>query len=468
MSYRGKYAKCKKSYFKIIIPVVLLVVLAILGIKTARELVNNPPETPAYTPVETQETFSIETTGVETTPTIEPTETIPVETEPPVYTASIGAMGDLLMHKPIFETNTVVYQDGQYNFDSLFEYIKDDINALDYAAINLETTLCGEDNGYPYKGYPRFNCPDELIDSVKDAGFDMVLTANNHSYDTDMVGCKRTIQVVQDYGLETIGTYQSADDSKWTIQTIDNINVGMMCYTYATDKTPDGRAILNGGLEVTEKDVCNYFTYEQLETFYQEVEQYINEMDEANVDATIMFIHWGDEYQLKENYYQRMIAQKLCDLGIDVIIGGHPHVVQPMELLESTVDADHKTVCIYSVGNAVSNQRQGNISAISTAHTEDGVLFSVTFEKIADGNARLVAVDVTPTWVNMFTDSNNKREYNILPLSQATEDSWQAAFDLNDAMYSNAKQSFERTMEIVGPGLQQVQDYINSNLTCDE
>lgn len=188
-------------------------------------------------------------------------------------------------------------------------------------------------------------------------------------------------------------------------------------------------------------------------------------MSNAGAEATIMYIHWGQEYMLTSNTEQQTIAQKLCDLGIDVIIGGHPHVVQPIDLLESTINPEHKTVCLYSMGNAVSNQRKGMLSSIKTAHTEDGILFSATFEKYSDGTVYLAEIDALPTWVNMHTNSNGKTEYNILPLDYDRLNEWQSLFDIGDTTYEAAQDSYKRTMEIVGDGLSEVQSYLTQEKT---
>jgi poly-gamma-glutamate synthesis protein (capsule biosynthesis protein) len=153
-------------------------------------------------------------------------------------------------------------------------------------------------------------------------------------------------------------------------------------------------------------------------------------------------------------------AQALCDLGVDIIVGGHPHVVQPVELLTSTTDPEHKTICLYSVGNAVSNERAGNVSACTTRHTEDGILFEVTFEKYSDGNVYIQSADILPTWVNMHRN-NGGREYNMLPLIKEQEEQWQDLFDLDNATFTNAKASYNRTMEIIEEGLETVQNHLS-------
>lgn len=394
----------------------------------------------------------------ETEPVTESTTepTLP-EPEHVVSTATITSTGDVLMHMPVVDSG---YQsDGSYNFDPIFRYATPYISAADLAVANLETTLCGTDNGYPYHGYPNFNCPDEIVTGLRTAGFDLLLTANNHSYDTGLVGYKRTVDTVRDAGLVNLGTMKTPEEPKYTIQEVNGIKIGMLCYTYAYSVNSDGAPSLNGMPFIAEAGICNYFHSDNLEGFYSEVDTYLQQMQSEGAEATMLFIHWGVEYQTYANDEQKAISQKLCDLGIDVIVGGHPHVIQPISLLESTVDPDHKTVCLYSMGNAVSNQRHGNIKSISTAHTEDGVLFSVTFCKYSDGTVYLQSVDLIPCWVNRHS-SFGKMEYNILPLDPATREKWKEDYSLTDAMFASCEKSFDRTMAIVGTGLTASQEYL--------
>ena len=205
-----------------------------------------------------------------------------------------------------------------------------------------------------------------------------------------------------------------------------------------------------------------------LPAFYSEVEQYLAEMESAGAEATILFIHWGQEYVLSANADQQAIAQKMCDLGIDVIIGGHPHVIQPVELLDSATDPEHKTVCLYSTGNAVSNQRLGKLNSIKTAHTEDGILFSVTFEKYSDGTVYLAEASAIPTWVNMHRNGNGKTEYNIIPLDPDHRNEWNALFELDDTSTKAANDSYTRTIDIIGVGLENVESYLSSEKAARE
>ena len=458
-------AKRKENKSKIRILMMALIIFFIVAtgvmIKLCLDLASEPvQQLTDKTPV------SLPTPDRETVTTEPPTETTMPEPEHVVSTVSIGTMGDLLMHKPIFDDHTkynaaVQQMDGSYDFSSVFQYLSEYTSALDFAVANLETTLAAEDNGYAYNGYPLFNCPDEVVDGVKDAGFDMLLTANNHSYDTRLVGFKRTLEVIRGKGLKTLGTYLSADETKWTVEEINGIKIGMMSYTYATGEAEAGRPSLNNNQAISEAGLCNYFNTNNLDSFYTEVEGYLEEMKHVGAEATILFIHWGVEYILEENQTQSDMAQKLCDLGIDVIIGGHPHVVQPVELLTSTEDPEHKTVCLYSLGNAVSNQRLGFSDAIKTPHTEDGILFTVTFEKYSDGTVYLAQVNGVPTWVNKHRNDNGKDEYNILPLDDASRDTWREKYGLDDKTTKSCTDSYDRTMKIVGEGIEQANEYLD-------
>lgn len=388
---------------------------------------------------------------------------VPTEEAPQlVSTATVLSTGDILMHGKVI--NSGKQDDGSYNFDSIFQYVKSYSQAADFSVANLETTLCGTDNGYAYAGNPKFNCPDAIVDSLKGAGFDMLLTANNHADDTSLVGYKRTLNVVREKGLDTLGTYLSADEQKWTIEEVNGIKIGMVCYTYSDGFSQNGYPLLNYN-EVGENGILNYFTYDKLPEFYTQLQGYLDEMKSAGAEATVVYLHWGEEYKWKTgegpNANQTAMAQKLCDMGVDVIVGGHPHVVQPVDLLQSGTDAEHKTIVLYSMGNAVSNQRKEEMQQSEpTGHTEDGVLFCVTFAKYSDGSVCVDSAELIPTWVNMHANSGTT-EYNILPLEESTAAQWQAQFGLTDTQLANAKASFDRTQALTLTGMEKVQSYLD-------
>lgn len=384
--------------------------------------------------------------------------TQPLEPEHVVSTATICVTGDILMHMPVI--NTGLQEDGSYNFDSIFRYLAPYSAKADLAAANLETTLCGTDKGYKYSGYPAFNCPDEIVDALKTAGFDLLLTANNHCYDTSEYGFLRTVRTVRSKGLQVLGTRETLQEPKYLVQDINGIKLGMVNYTYQglPDNPVAGKVYMNKN---TLSDTCaplvNSFLEAQPDSFYQEARQCLEEMKAAGAEATVMFIHWGTEYQTTPSIQQQQIAQQLCDLGFDVIVGGHPHVIQPVELLTSRTDPDHKTVCLYSTGNAVSNQRIAEMN-LKTGHTEDGLLFSFTFSKYSDDTVYLEDVQTLPCWVDLRTEP--RQEYPIIPLDASLREQWQSLYSLSAEALTNAQKSYDRTAALTGPGTQLVQNYL--------
>ena len=406
-------------------------------------------------------------------PTTEPPTTLPPEPEHVVSTATILSTGDLLMHSQLI---TDAWQpDGSYDFSYIFPYVTEYATAADYAVANLETTLAG--TAKPYQGNPMFNCPDAIVDAARDAGFDMLLTASNHSYDSQQAGFERTIRTVREKGLQNLGTMLSADEPKYVVQNINGINIGMICYTYEDSTGPGNPPALNyNPMQAGGYDLINCFRHSDPSSLYNHLETQMELMKADGAEAIVVYLHWGQEYKLEANASQKEIAQKLCDMGVDVIIGGHPHVVEPVELLESTVDPNHRMVCLYSMGNAVSNQRLGLISSCPTAHTEDGVLFSITFSKYSDGTVYLEDVELIPTWVRAIDTNGNTvvrrsatiTRYEILPLDDTRRDQWQELFGIDDSTLAQCNESWQRTMDITGAGLAQAKDYLNAEKIARE
>lgn len=388
------------------------------------------------------------------------TEPPPTEPEPEhvVSQATIAVTGDILMHLAV--TNSGLQSDGSYNYDSIFQYIAPYVGEADYAVANLETTLAGSDMGYKYSGYPAFNTPDEIVDALKKAGFSALLTANNHCYDTSEYGFLRTVRTIRSKGLTAMGTRESVNDPVYTIADINGIKVGMVCYSYEgqPDNPTAGVVYMNkNALSSTCGQLINSFLGTQLDPFYLEVQGILEQMKQDGAEATVMFIHWGIEYQTAPNAEQQQIAQQLCDMGFDVIVGGHPHVIQPVTLLTSRLDPDRKTVCLYSTGNAVSNQRIKEMD-LKTGHTEDGMLLQFTFSKYSDGSVYLENADILPCWVDLRTEPST--QYDIIPLDSSIRDQWKTAFGMTDEAYENAVKSYDRTEALVGTGIAQVQQYL--------
>lgn len=409
----------------------------------------NPEHTDPYetsAPTETTAETTEETTiPEETTVPEETTAATTAPTEPYVVaTASIGASGDVLPHLPVINS---VKSNGQYDFSGIFTYVKDYFNTYDYMVVNLEVPLAGADEGY--SGYPEFNSPDSIADALKEAGVDMVLTANNHTYDQRRAGMIRTMEVLKQKGLDYTGTRTSTEESVYQVCDINGIKVGMVCYTYDTTSETSGRVSLNGiPLKNEDAELVNSFDYTKLAPFYEEFEGVLEDMREEGAEAIIAFIHWGYEYYLSPVAYQKAMAQKLCDMGVDVIVGGHPHVLEPFDTLTS--ENGNTTYCLYSTGNLLSNQRRDTLSSVENRnYTEDGVIFGVTFQKWNDGTVEISKLDATPTWVSKEY-RGGKNVYTLIPLDTDIPD-WDSYFAINDKSF--LKGSYKRTMSIIGEGL---------------
>ena len=416
----------------------------------------------AGTPAETQPVTQMTTAPTESIPeTEETTEPSTEATEPPitkVSTATVGTTGDILLHDLVIASG-LDSSTGEYNYDNIFKFLSTYATQVDYAVANLEVTLCGPERGY--KGYPSFNSPDAIVDSLKAAGFDMLLTANNHCYDTGHEGFHRTQQVIGEKGLAHLGTRQAEEDAPFRIQEINGIKIGMICYTYNTSQEESGKVSLNGiGLSTADSKLVNSFNYYQLDSFYEKLSGELAQMKEQGAEATMLFIHWGNEYQTYTNSWQDKISQQLCELGVDVIVGNHAHVIQPVRLLTSETDENRKTLCLYSTGNAVSNIYK---VADFPVETEDGMLFNVTFAKYSDGTVLLESAEVLPTWVHRYWDDDlGKRMYTILPMSGDPEN-WQQEMSLTESLLNRCKESFARTQGIVGEGMTQANEWYTQN-----
>lgn len=322
-------------------------------------------------------------------PKIEATKTASQQPVPTSETVTLLATGDILMHNTVIAAG---YSNGKYNYDAMFAPIKSIVTAADYAIINLESPLAGPNSGYT--GYPLFNAPDELAASIKSAGFDLVTNANNHIMDRGYDGAVRTLDVLRQNGLDTAGVYKSQQEKDtMLIKDIRGVKVGILAYGYDTNGIP-----LPAGKP--------YF-YNQLNE-----DNIIEDMAamRPEVDILVLCLHWGVEYSPYPAEKQVELAQRLFEKGADVIIGGHPHVLQPAGLM--TVNGQKKFI-IYSMGNSLGNQRG--------VERNSGVIVKLSFKKdLSTGNTQLQTFDYTPIFSNTYTE-NGRRQFQIIPVPETIE-----------------------------------------------
>lgn len=362
-------------------------------------------------------------------------------------TAVITTAGDIIMHLPFLESS--VYFDGtNYDYNPIFKYMKEIYEAADFSAVTTEYALTDGN----YTGYPTFCAPDAIAEALAANGLDMCLLANNHIYDNGDEGLQRTMDVLTQNNLLYTGTRKTEEDKNYIIQDINGIKVGFFNYVFETEKV-DGYKTINGiAVSKESENLINSFQEAEPQSLYDDVDKILAEMKEAGVEYTIAYMHWGVEYQTTENEYQDAIAQKLCDMGIDALIASHPHVIQPVDLLESS-DGTHKMVCAYAIGNHLSNQRTEYMDGATYGYSEDGMVVTLTIHRDKEGQITLEQADFIPTWV--YHDQSVDDEYFILPL-QYPDEIKEASGLANIAEDVDA--SLERTNGIVGEGVQKVQE----------
>lgn len=258
-------------------------------------------------------------------------------------------VGDLMQHQA--QIDAAQTPEGNYDYSPCFSLVKEQISRADIAIGNLEVTLAGK----PYRGYPNFSAPDEYLQAIKDAGFDVLLTANNHCLDRGKKGMERTICMLDSLHIPYAGTYRNATERRQRYPFFINKNgfrIAILNYTYGTN-----------GIKVTPPNIVNFIDKDI-------IRQDIRSAQARQPDAIIACMHWGEEYKSLPNREQRELADWLFKQGVTHIIGSHPHVIQPMEL---RTEGTRQHIVVYSLGNFISN--------MSAAHSDGGLIFTLQLEK---------------------------------------------------------------------------------------
>lgn len=356
---------------------------------------------------------------------------------------TIGSTGCMLLHSPFIDS----YPDaeGNYDFSTIYKYITPYYSAPDFMTCEFEGSLAGPDAGY--SGYPLFLSPDVIIENIKDSGVDLQFLATNHVYDGGSDGFHRTMQVYDEKNIAFSGIRENSTAKQYVVEEINGIKVGFIDYVYETD----GEGTNLNGIPLMQEDwdLVNSFDYNDLDSFYKEIQSNIASMKSEGAQFIIAQMHWGIEYQLEEADYQDEMAQKLCDLGVNAIIGGHPHCEQPIDVLDTSDGSGHM-FCIYSEGNALSNQRTYLMDEMPTGHTEDGAMVTLTLHQNGDGSVEIKDIDLLPTWVYRYQD-NDGSKYYILPLDDV--ENLEKTTGISD-IQQEAQDSYDRTMEELGSGLE--------------
>lgn len=410
----------KKHSIIVSVIIVLTVTLLMNGCTNTQGGKNNSP-----TPTNSEDSTPLSTPTP--SPAIISTPTPTPEPSPTPITATIVSAGDCVIHDDLRKDGKIEGED-RYDFTHMFEEIKPFVENADYSIISYEGAATSNRNDYA--GFPSFNCPPEMFDAFKYAGFDLVNTANNHQLDRRVKGMLETRDNIYKAGLENIGSYDGEEEQRYIIKDINGIKVGFMSYTYGSNG--------NEGL-LTSQEISKYLAFFDK----PRMEKEIKEMEEK-ADITVVAMHWGHEYWRKPNEQQISLSNEMFEWGADVILGSHPHVIQPTEI--RTVNGETKYI-IYSMGNFLTNQWHEWFDDPKDKKwlREDSILVTIELTKDPITEKTTISkVEHTPTWLSREGIGTNRVIHRILPIP--TRDYYNNS-DYPEELIQKAYESYDRTLE---------------------
>jgi len=252
-----------------------------------------------------------------------------------------------------------------------------------------------------YKGYPNFNTPDDYLDALKAVGFDFLSTANNHSLDQGEKGVLRTLEKLDAYGIGHTGTHSSDQDrDSVRVVHVKGMRLAILNYTYGMNgyKCPEGKPWMVNAIDTVQ------------------IKEDVKQAKSLEPDLVISCFHWGNEYEHEPNAYQKAVAKVAILAGVDVILGSHPHVIQPIEKFKTHGGRLDSGLVVWSMGNFISNQ--------VNRYTDAGVVVYLSLEKNnLNGKVALKSVSYTPTWVYRAYNPA-KKIHVVVPATYALEDSF--------------------------------------------
>lgn len=351
--------------------------------------------------------------------------------KPEIKKVKLKAFGDIMAHMAQIQ---YAYNKGggEYDFSEQFTYLKDFVKDSDISIGNYETTTNPD---LPVAGFPRFNVPAAYLKDLKETGFDIVSTANNHSMDTELEGVFSTMEAAKEAGLDYVGSFKDKSD-RILFKEVKGIKLAFLAYTYGCN----GRE----NLIVPREEVENlgYLSDED------QIKKDIGRAKAQGADFVIVYPHWGIEYQSMPNEAQITLGRKMIDWGADLVIGNHPHVVEPVEVYQA--EDGRKGLIAYALGNFISYQNYENSKDIRVEHS---LALEIDLEKdMTSGNKKIADVKLHPIWVGTYYN-----EYGILIKNHLTEDFLEGGkyYDLvNENQRKRIQQAHDMTLEIANTGVE--------------
>ena len=378
-----------------------------------------------------------------TVPPVQPTaEPVAVPTAEPVQqydysgglrSAHIRVIGDIMFCEDSDgkggQLTMAKQADGSYNFMPQFQYIAGSLSNADFTIANLETTLGlytnSKGNTMKYSGYPMFNSPESVLDALKECGIDFLTLANNHMLDRYFDGMKNTVKVVQSYGFDYVGAYPTEQERRTgaKIVEVNGIKLGFVAYVQTTNTMETACS----------KDAVNFgVPYLKTADFAGDIQR----LKAAGADVVIALPHWGTEYKQNPDDNQTYYAGKLASAGADIILGSHPHMVQPMEYKYfNDAQGNAKEVfAIFCLGNFISD--------MTVKYTDSGIILDFTIREQADGTFRVEDVGYVPVYVwkqdGQFTVVSSAQYLNQRPNG------------MNDANYNRMVETYYELQQVLG------------------
>lgn len=334
-------------------------------------------------------------------------------------TITVSVVGDLMCHSPQFQYAQVAKD--SFDFSPVYRIVKKYLCESDFTFGNLETVTAGKANG-GYTGYPFFNTPSSYITALKDVGFDLLVTANNHALDRGENGILKTIDEIRSRNLNSVGTFKSQSDrDSIRIFEIKGIKIAFLAYSYGTNGNPipEGKNYL-----------LNLIDYDLIGKDIQHAK--LN-----GADLVLVHFHFGEEYKREPVQFQRNVVNKTIELGADIIIGGHPHVLQPINFYKTNNAKLDTGFVAYSMGNFFTNQQD--------RYKDAGMIITIRISKdLTNNKFEIKEVNYLPTWVFKGNTSNGK-EYVIMPSTTFSD----TTIELSKSEKIKMNQAFDDTRYII-------------------
>lgn len=330
---------------------------------------------------------------------------------------SINFVGDIMCHSTQYNYSRV--DADSFNFKPVYREIKNFLASSDITIGNLETVFAGKEKGY--LGYPLFNTPDDFLDGLAYAGFDILVTANNHSLDRGESGAKRTIRKIKEYGMDYNGSFLSEKDrDSIRIINVKGINIALLSFSYGSNHYQENKINLN-----VIEDI--------------ELENQLKKAKEFKPDFILVYFHFGTEYQKTPSAYQKEIVEKTIKLGADAIVASHPHVLQPIDTYKANNANVDSGFVAYSLGNFISNQRW--------RYSDGSIILNFKIQKDnASRKIKISEINYLPIWV-FKGETQNGKEYIIYP-SELAEGNKLPSF-LTGSDKKLMKECYNDTKEII-------------------